>query len=171
MSKRVQIIRSRQPAAASESAAGLRALDDECVAFARYLVRQTPSAYVQGKYREAHAAGGLCQRRAGDHFDHFLLHAAARHPRAARLVDAYTAVFCKRATVRKKWVLLLAIMESCGPSYLYFDAPEPYGKRVLAIRMLWQGAAFVLTLGLAVLLLLPAQLGCGAWAQLSRRSE
>ena len=152
-------------------APSVKVLDDECVAFSHYLVRQRPGDYVLGKYREAHATGDLFRGRASSYFDQFLLRAAMRHPLAARLIDSYTAVFFKRSTVRTKWVLLLAILESCAPTYRYFDAPDSSGRWSLALGMLGQGAVFSLTLGLSVLLFLPLQLACGAWAQLSRRSE
>src|SRR5205823_3568092 len=99
-------------------------LDRECTVFARYLVGESPGGYVLEKYRDAHAKSALADIRVDDAFDRVLLHIALVHPVATKLVDAYTAFFFKTSTVRKKWVLLLAILESAPPAFHLFDSPD-----------------------------------------------
>ncbi|MCG3160271.1 MAG: hypothetical protein JMDDDDMK_01340 [Acidobacteria bacterium] len=60
--------------------------------------------------------------------------------------------------MRRKWILLLAILESCAPTHKYFDGPDAGGKTRLAARLLWQGLVFILAFGLSVVLLMPAHL-------------
>jgi len=135
-------------------------LGRECAAFARYLTGQVPSAYVLEKYRDAHAR--CAPLRATAAIDRLLLSVARAHGRGAWLVDAYTAVFLKGAVVRKKWVLLVALLESSAPASDYFDAPDPGGRGVLVARLAWKGAAFVLALCLSTVVFLPFHLLLGA---------
>ncbi|MGE0126717.1 MAG: hypothetical protein AB7U82_01335 [Blastocatellales bacterium] len=134
------------------------ALNRECQAFSIYLVKQQPNEYVMAKYREAHNASGIVARNEGGFLDRLLVGVAAAHPIGARLVDAYTAIFYKKSSVRRKWILLLAILESCAPTYKYFDVPDGGGRGWLAFRLLWQGLSFILAFGLSIILFMPAHL-------------
>src|SRR5215813_2079117 len=136
----------------------MRELDRECLAFSAYLVRQRPNEYVLAKYRDAHDSSGIVGFDERPFLDRFLVGVAAAHPIGAKLVDAYTAIFYKKSAVRRKWILLLAILESCEPTYKYFDVPDAGGRAWLAARLLWQGLGFVLALILSVLLFMPAHL-------------
>ena len=133
-------------------------LDRECLVFSAYLVRQRPNEYVLAKYREAHGASGIVKRNEGRFLDRLLVGVAVVHPVGAKLVDAYTAIFYKKSAVRRKWILLLAILESCAPTYSYFDSPDVGGRAWLAARLLWQGVGFILALGLSMILFMPAHL-------------
>ncbi len=142
-----------------------RELDRECLAFSAYLIRQRPDDYVLEKYREAHDASGIVRRNEGGFLDRLLLGAATAHPIGAKLVDAYTAIFYKRSTVRRKWILLLAILESCAPTYRFFDSPDAGDKAWLAVRLLWQGMGFILALGLSIILFMPAHIVSVLWTK------
>jgi hypothetical protein len=133
-------------------------LDRECQAFSVYLVKRHPSEYALAKYREAHDASGIVKRGEENFFDRLLIRVSMAHPAAARLVDAYTAIFYKKSSVRRKWILLLAILESCAPTYKYFDAPDDGGPVRLAFRLLWQGLIFILAFGVSIILFMPAHL-------------
>ena len=133
------------------------ALDRECLAFSRYLVKQNPTQYVVDKYSEAHATAGFANGKA-NHFDRLLLSLAGTQPALAKLVDSYTGIFLKSATVRNKWILLLAIMESCSPSYQYFDSPDSSSRSLLLARMTWQGIVFLACLFLSTIVLTPLRL-------------
>jgi len=136
----------------------MRELDRECLAFSAYLIRQRPNEYVLAKYRDAHNASGIVELYESLFLDRLLVGVAAAHPIGAKLVDAYTAIFYKKSTVRRKWILLLAILESCAPTYKYFDVPDVGGRAWLATRLLWQGLGFILALTLSVVLFMPAHL-------------
>ncbi|MGH9935140.1 MAG: hypothetical protein ACREAM_02780 [Blastocatellia bacterium] len=135
-----------------------RVLDRECLVFSAYLVRQRPNEYVLAKYREAHDASGIVRRNEERFLDRLLVGVAVVHPAGAKLVDAYTAIFYKKSAVRRKWILLLAILESCAPAYRYFDSPDAGSRAWLAARLLWQGLGFILALGLSMILFTPAHL-------------
>jgi nucleoside-diphosphate-sugar epimerase len=145
------------------------ALEQECTAFSRYLVKQNPSRYVVDKYSEAHARSFLegCKT---NHFDRLLLGMAIVHPALAKLVDCYTGIFLKSATVRNKWILLLAIMESCAPSYEYFDASDSSNKSALFARMILQGIVFLICLSLSTIVLTPLRLVLATYSTLLRRN-
>jgi hypothetical protein len=140
-----------------------RKLDRECEAFSAYLIRQRPNDYVLAKYRDAHDAGGIVESNEKRFLDRFLIGVAAANPIGAKLVDAYTAVFYKRSAVRRKWILLLAILESCAPTYKYFELPDVGGRFWLSVRLLWLGLGFILAFGLSVILFAPAHLISLLW--------
>jgi hypothetical protein len=135
-----------------------RDLDRECLAFSVYLIGQRPDEYVLSKYREAHSASGIAALNEERFLDRMLVGIAVTHPAGAILVDAYTAVFHKKSSVRLKWILLLAILESSAPTYNYFDCPDAGGRARLAARLLWQGLVFLLAFILSTILFSPLRL-------------
>lgn len=132
------------------------ALDHECRVLTSYLLRLAPSSYVLAKYRDAHAAGALPASPAGP-FDRLLARLAIRRPSLLKLVDAYASVFFRTALVRKKMVLLLAILEASPRVHACFDSPDPGGTVGLLAGIAGRGSAFLLTLLLAVVVLGPLQ--------------
>jgi hypothetical protein len=130
-------------------------LDRECNVLSEYLTGRNPSDYVLNKYREASARSNLFPDSGKNPFDQFLLNISALHPIAAKLVDAYTSVFFKPSIVRKKCILLLAILESCPIGDEYFDVPESGSKIMLFIKMLWKAEGFFIALTVSIVLLMP----------------
>jgi NADH dehydrogenase len=139
------------------------ALAHECRALARHLVGQEPPPYVVDKYRDAHARLARLQEVSG--FDRSLVRLAIGHPLLARLVDAYTGVFARRALVRQKWVLLLALLETTGSTAVHLDRPDHGSLVRLALSALGAGAAYMAFLALALTTMLPlhAAYTAGAW--------
>lgn len=133
------------------------ALEHECTVFSQYLLKQSPGRYIVDKYCEAHAKNFLGSYNP-NHFDRLLLSSATAHPALAKLVDSYTGIFLKSATVRNKWILLLAITESCAPNHKYFDIPDSSIKMWLVAKMIWQGILFMACLCLSTLVLAPLRL-------------
>ena len=133
------------------------ALDAECVRFAGYLTRQTPTAYVRDKYRDAHRRQSHLNAASAPRFDRFLIAVARAGGAGAWLVDAYTAVFRKSALVRRKWVLLVAILESTAPTAAIFDVPDTENRAALLLHVAARGAAFVVGLALSAVVFLPVQ--------------
>jgi len=134
------------------------ALNDECHVFTYYLINQRPNGYVLNKYRDAHRASDAFHNPDTNPFDTFLVSISTTSPFVTKLVDSYTSVFFRRSVVRKKMVLLLAIIESCAPTHSHLDSPDPCAKTTLWIRMVRRGIASVLTLFLSMVLLMPFQL-------------
>ena len=99
------------------------ALDRECAVFCRYLIGQEPNEYVKKKYRAAHQARSLRGDLAHP-ADDFLVKAASIGPWSTKIIDAYTRVFHPFSMVRKKLVLLLAILECCAPPHAHLDSVD-----------------------------------------------
>ena len=145
--------RSTQPAPLDEAAA--RSLARECDAFCRYLSARPATPYVLGKYTEGHLAGVADRPHTGV-FDDVLVRVATSGTLAARIADAYARVFDRGAVLRRKLVLLLAILENTPPTHAAF-APEHAESPALVIgRLVASGLAFVAALTAGLVLLLPA---------------
>lgn len=146
-----------------------RTLDDECRAFSHYLVGQSPTAYVLDKYRDAHRVGLPLDPTLGDSFDRFLVRISTLHPLMTRLVDVYTSMFLRGTLVRRKWVLLLAVVETCFPTYAYFDAPDADSVAAFCIKAARSMLMFCLALCLSLLLLAPVYCALSVGPALRRR--
>jgi hypothetical protein len=131
------------------------ALERECRSFTRYLVGCDPSPYVIGKYCDAHVTRPVFHESP---FDTRMVALARRHPATTLLADAYARFFAPRGALRKKLVLVLAILESAPPYFHALDGPPP-GRRVLqACRIGVRLLVFALALLLGAMLLLPIRL-------------
>lgn len=129
-------------------------LQREARVFTRGLLGRDPTAYVVERYVAAHVALPLVPV-AG--FDRILTAFAASGPLRARLADAYARLFFRRATVRGKLALLLAILESASPSDASF-APIVTSSPGVVFRLAFSGLGAVICAGLGVLILGPLHL-------------
>src|SRR5438045_4660893 len=102
-------------------------LGRECRAYAQYLTGAPPNAYVIEKYRDFHRRADIEAVLPPDPFDQFLLQTSARGPYWARLADSYASRFRKDASVRKKLVVTLAILECAPPTFEQLDAVDRGG--------------------------------------------
>ena len=146
--------RTAMPAAASPAE-----LERECDVFVRHLLRCGADPYVRAKYSAAHAA--LPALQPNDAFDAFLVRFATRGPVFVRLADAYAGMFAHASLLRKKMVLLVAILETSQPSHRTIDAPlggKPMGA-VLSLTATGIIAAFSVLAGSLVLLPMRLVLG------------
>ena len=137
------------------------ALGRECDAFARYLTGAAPGEYVERKYRQAHAAArglepGSAPRAA--RFDRALVALARQGPFLARLADAHARVFAPGGLLRRKLVLVLALLEVSAPGRV--DTPSVRSAPGLVARAAWTGAVFAFLLVVSTVLLLPVRLVC-----------
>lgn len=121
-------------------------LERECRAFTRLLTGQPPTAYVIRKYLDAHH--GRPELDAATGFERVLVTHASRGPIMARLADAYARRVFPRGCLRKKLVLLLAIVETSPGLHHHVDT-APTRSPVLAVLNL----AFIGTAGVALALL------------------
>jgi len=83
-------------------------LQRECRLFTQYLLGCVPDRYVERKYIEAHEM--LSNLAPANRFDVFLIGTARRHSILLKLADAYAGIFDNRGLLRKKLVLLFAIL-------------------------------------------------------------
>ena len=128
-------------------------LDAECDVFARQLVGCGANVYVRAKYVEAHTVLPALKPAAA--FDSFLVTFARRGPLFAKLASAHAALFAPASLLRKKMVLLLAILETSPPTHQMIDAPLA-GRPVPALVALTvTGLGALLSLIAGTLILLP----------------
>lgn len=123
----------------------------------RYLVGVTPNAQALGKYVDAvrrvpELAGGARG------FEGILLQVATTHPVLTRAVDLYARFFRPGALVRKRLVLLFAVLESMGESTHHFDDSDASGPVGFVVRLVLVGLWLGLLLVLAMATLGPLQL-------------
>jgi hypothetical protein len=140
----------------NRNAGDSQTLDRECNVFFEYLTGQGPTDYVLQKYRDANR--NLFTSLHTSRFDNFLLSISSRYRLASKLVDVYTSVFHKRSIVRKKCILLLAILESCPISSEYVDFPDDDSKFMLWTKMFLNATGFFIVLIISMILLLPFHL-------------
>lgn len=133
------------------------ALEAECGRLTRYLLGEAPSSYVVACYLRAHRASPAFAPQ--DAFDRVALRLAAA-PLGAPLADAHARLFAPTSTLRRKLVLLLAILETSAPSFRRVDAPGPRLAALAWLRLAWIGLTAGLAALLGCLLLLPVQAVC-----------
>lgn len=133
-------------------------LTRECIAFCKYLIGQKPNDYVISKYGEAHSSGGVNRDTDIKYFDGFLVWLAKTAPLFTKLVDAYTSKLHKRSLVRRKLILLVAILESASPSCDHFDVVSVRNRADFIVKMLLKGIGFVISFLLSVIVLMPLHL-------------
>jgi hypothetical protein len=138
-----------------------RGLARECDVFCRYLLGWTPNAYVLKKYADAHEKGA--QFAAASAFDRFLLRMASGGPWLAQLADTYAWLFARKSVLRKKLILLFAILETCSPSQEVVDSADGGNRLTLFTRMFFRGLLLGIRLLAATVIILPVQLGLRLW--------
>ncbi|MEM7010454.1 MAG: NAD(P)-dependent oxidoreductase [Verrucomicrobiota bacterium] len=87
----------------------------ECEVFCRYLIGESPSEYVVEQYSAALQTEKF-QQQPSSAFDFVLGRFALRHPLFTGLADAYSRFLRPAGTLRRKLVLMLAILESTAAS-------------------------------------------------------
>ena len=132
-------------------------LTRECVALHRYLMGGPPSEYVVEKYEAAHRHLPALTTSSG-WFDNFLLAASQRYSWLMRMVQVYARIFAPAAMVRKKAVLLLAIVECCAPALVSLQAARTRSPAVAVVMSTGTVVAFAFLLLVAALVLAPIQL-------------
>lgn len=128
-------------------------LERECGIFARHLVGIEPGDYVVLKYVEAHRTSPRLAR--GNALDQVLLRFASISPFLVRFPDAYARWFMPQAVLRKKLVLLLAILETSAPSYRTVDAVPQSNRFALFARLAGVAAMGVVSLAVGIALFGP----------------
>jgi hypothetical protein len=131
-------------------------LEYETRLFTRYLINSDPDRYILGKYVEAHRQNRI-HGEVG-HFDNFILQAARKSFFLTKLADSYTTVFYRKSILRKKFILLLAILESCAPTCHCIDSSDNLSKLTLTIKMFQKSAIFSIALFLATIVFMPVHI-------------
>jgi len=131
----------------------------ECSVFCRYLCGSEPSDYVLGQYRAAHAVGAV-ERPATSRFDRAVVGIARRAPWLTRAMDAHSRVLANGGLLRRKLVLLLALLETKSPPAEELDAPTPGSTAGMLLRMAWLALVFAFIVVASAIALLPVRLAC-----------
>lgn len=128
-------------------------LERECKRFTKYLINCNPTAYIQEKYLEGHKVSNI--ENDIDCFDTFLINAANRNSFIIQLADIYTSVFYRKAVLRKKFVLLLAIIESHSSICSNIDSISENSKISLFTKTIQKALVFSLLLLLSSVAFFP----------------
>lgn len=139
----------------------MEAVRKECQCYSRYLAGVAATPYVVEKYLEFHG------RREGfttmGRFDRWLVAASAQGPLWAKLADSYAARFARHSMLRKKLVLMLALLECAPPASAYLDAVDGGGRLRLWARLAMRVAGAALALVAGVLLFAPLHLAAAVF--------
>jgi NADH dehydrogenase len=135
------------------------ALTGECRVFTRHLIGSEPPHYVTAHYARAHRTSPKFVPE--DRFDRYLVRFAARHPVLTRLADSYARVFVPASLLRRKLVLLLAVLETAPQSHRMIDRPPGGGLILVAGRLVGEGLVWLVSLVAGIVLLVPARLAVG----------
>jgi len=130
-------------------------IDREVDVFCRYLLSEVPTNYVRDQYCLAIVARGLAEDDNLTAFDRATLSLARRHVLFTRFADAYCSVFHRCGVLRRKLVLLLAILEHTAPSAAQFDQPKLRRPLTICVSLLFQSAISGVSLLAGMLLLVP----------------
>lgn len=133
-------------------------LAKECRVFCRYLIKQEPNDYVLRTYQRGHHSPGFAAALPPSPVDKMIIRIAGKHPVLTRAGDAYSRVFFKRSLLRRKLVLLLAILESCAPGHHYLDSTDGVSRAGFYLKLAQHSTLYALSLVFGVLLFLPHHL-------------
>ena len=143
-------------------------LTQECLVFCRYLSGVSPDSYILKKYYDANKINDETYRNQGTFFEKLLIILARIHPLCTQIVDTYAVFLFKNAIIRKKLVLLLAILESCPANKHKLDYTDQHSKFVLFLIIICKLLTFTLILCFAIVILLPLHITTDITLKLSR---
>jgi hypothetical protein len=137
-----------------------RQLERECSVFCRYLCGEEPSDYVRAKYRAAHEVGAVEPPNGATSFDRALVAIARRGTWLTRAMDSYSRVFEDGGLLRRKLVLVLALLETKSPTDGAVDTPTSSSNAAFFASIAWLGLVFLTTVLVTTIALLPLRLWC-----------
>jgi hypothetical protein len=133
-------------------------LGRECEVFTRHIAGRRPTPYVVRRYADAHAV--LAGMEPQDGHGRWLLRVARTAPAACRVADAWARLAAPRSALRKKLVVLLAILEVSPPFAAELD--QPSGGRALEwASIVGSSLTSLLSLVVGLVLFLPVRLAAG----------
>lgn len=141
------------PAHTAEAEAHALLLVRECDVFCRYLVGRGASAFIAQKYAEAHARDA--RYRCASAFDRVLVRLAGASPLVAQWADSYAGIAARASLLRKKLVLLVAILESSAPEHGFNDGIADTPAAVVILRLAGRGLLFAVRLAFGMVLIGP----------------
>jgi hypothetical protein len=88
----------------------------ECRVFGRYLIGIEPSEYVLRCYLQLLPSASVSQKEGALLIERSLMSVARMRPELTRVADAYARFFRPRSLLRRRLILLLAILENSVPA-------------------------------------------------------
>ena len=135
-------------------------LERECDTFCRYLAGAECGERVRAKYREAHELGIVAVDGASTRFDRALVAFARLGTFSTRLADAHARLFRNGGLLRRKLVLLLALLETHADTVGRVDAPTVSGPVAFVVETTLRLAVFALLALLGLFVFLPLRALC-----------
>ena len=129
-------------------------LERQARVLAQYLTGTKAPDSVVRKYLDYHRM----HDRAEIGFDRFLLAISTRGPILTAIADSYCCHFRKSAVLRKKLVLLLALLECTGESSRRLDTADGTSGLRLWAMLAWRGTVHIAALAASLILVLPFHL-------------
>jgi hypothetical protein len=108
--------------------------------FGRYLVGRDPGAGALAHYERWHATNGNAEAASAPPIDRVLVAVARIHPVATRIADAYCARLRRVSLLRRKLVLVLALIECSPETYALVEEPRSSGRAGAWARLVASGA-------------------------------
>ncbi len=127
-------------------------LDAECRAFCRYLARREPPVAVIEKYRAAHTAGVVEPQGGSSSFERGVVAVARRSTLLARALDARARILAPGSLLRRKLVLVLALLECNAETVDDVDAVTHTSRVGLCKHLVLLGLGFGLLFVVGVVL-------------------
>ena len=139
-----------------ESALELRKkLDYECKVFCRYLADVAPTSYIAKKYRDGNMATIVGNKMNIGFLNSTLIKISRRNLALFKLADAYTSMFARSSVLRKKTILLTAILECCPLTNHQFEIADSSGISLFFIKGFLKGIMFIFLLVASIAIFMP----------------
>jgi hypothetical protein len=130
-------------------------LERECSTFVRYLTGSRPSPYVVTKYLQAHEVLPAMEDIG---FGDTLVRIASRSSAWTLLADSFARLFVPRGSLRKKLVLLIAILEVSPPFSHDLIGPPAHSRVTQLVFLTGRFMLFGLALAAGAIVFLPLRL-------------
>jgi len=121
----------------------------ECRTLTLYLAGFAADELVTLSYARGLVSDAFTKAAGDASLDRALLSLARRGPFAAGLADAWARCFAPAGQLRRRLVLLVAILESTAPGYIAFE-PAARGRFVAFVTLFTAGLGFVARLVVAL---------------------
>jgi hypothetical protein len=113
------------------------------------------SADVISAYQHAHEVSAVASVATATTFDLAVLRVAQAGPACARAADAFAALFARGGMLRRKLVLLVAILESRGATTVLIDTADPGSRMSFILGAALRASGSVLSAAVAGAAILP----------------
>ena len=165
------VVAPRGPAMDDAAAGGaVDLLRTECEGLCHFLAGCAPTEYVLGKYLEAHNPESGLLAGPGDRLDELLLALAREGGIALAAADAYARLVRPGGVLRRKAILLLAVLESAPPRHDHLNAAVTGRKLSLVLSLAAWGTRGAFTTALGILGIGPAHLALRVRERCARRA-